>query len=98
MRPMLLFFSADGCPACEIAKPEFEKYLSRNPLQMALRLDADGPYARHFVGKTIKVTPLYLLVNDGRVVGHEGAMKAERIEKWIKAAKGVTDFGLPEED
>lgn len=89
---MLLFFTSHGCPACAQAKPEFEKYKSRNPLQLALECDADGPYPAHFGMKRIRATPLYVLRVGEEGYTHEGMMKAEQIEKWVKAvhaAEGV---------
>ena len=87
MRPMLFLFTQQGCPACAIALPEFDRYRLRNPMQMAITLDADGPYAPQFVGK-IRATPLYVLRANGEEKGvtHEGAMKAEALEKWVNAA------------
>jgi len=86
MRPMVLLFVQEGCPHCEIAKPEFERYKSKNPSQMALVFDADGPYAEHFTGKAIRVTPLYVLRgNDDVLARYEGVFKAEALEKWVKA-------------
>jgi hypothetical protein len=89
---MLLLFTERGCPACATALPEFERYRSRNPMQMALVLDADGPYAAHFVKKAIRATPFYMLRSgdDGqgaaRGVMHAGVMRAEQLEKWVGAA------------
>ncbi len=88
MRPMVLLFTQRGCPACAVAVPEFERYRTRNPLQMALTFDADGPYANHFVGKAIRAAPLYVLRSreEERSVTHEGLLKAEALEKWVNAA------------
>jgi hypothetical protein len=85
---MLLLFVQRGCPACAVAVPEFDRYRTRNPMQMALVLDADGPYEHQFVGKAIRSTPLYMLRANGekRGVTHEGAMKAEQLEKWVSSA------------
>ena len=85
---MLLLFVQHGCPACAIAIPEFDRYRLRNPMQMALVLDADGPYEKHFVGKAIRSTPLYVLRANGEEKGvtHEGAMKAEALEKWVNTS------------
>lgn len=92
MRPMLLMFIQQGCPSCEMARPEFEKFKRRNPMQLALEMDADGPFPSHFKVK-IHVTPTYVLKNDEMGVVHEGAMKAEQIEKWVRAAIGATEEG-----
>jgi len=88
MRPILLLFTQRGCSACAVAIPEFERYRTRNPMQMALVLDADGPYEKHFMGKAIRSTPLYVLRSNGEEKGvtHEGAMKAEALEKWVSSA------------
>ena len=87
---MVLFFVQQGCPSCESARPEFEKFKRRNPMQLALELDADGPYPKHFKVK-IRVTPTYVLKNDEMGVVHEGAMRSEQIEKWVRAAIGATE-------
>jgi hypothetical protein len=86
VRPMLFLFTQKGCPACAAALPEFDRYRLRNPMQMAITVDADGPYA-HFVGK-IRSTPLYVLRwnQEEKGVTHEGTMKAEAIEKWVSGA------------
>lgn len=87
---ILLLFTEKGCPACAQAKPEFERFKSRNPLIMALECDADGPYPIHFGLKKIRATPLYVLkATEGEGVTHEGGMKAEALEKWVKAAMGA---------
>jgi len=93
MRPMLLLFTQSGCPACEAAIPEWERFKSRNPRVMAIHLDADGPYPAQLGLKRIKATPLYVL-RDGeteRGVTHEGVMKAEQLEKWATAATGALE-------
>jgi hypothetical protein len=86
---MLLFVYSKGCPACAHAKPEFEKFKARNPMQMALEIDADGPYPPQFGLPRIRATPLYVLKLGEIGVTHEGAMKAEQIEKWVKAAQAA---------
>jgi hypothetical protein len=58
---------------------------------MALEFDADGPYAGHFIGKRIQTTPLYALKVENELVLHEGSMKAEQVEKWVKAAIGALE-------
>ena len=87
---MVLLFTQEGCTACAAALPEFERFKARNPMQLALQLDADGPYAAHFFGaKPIKATPLYVLKRGEEGVTHIGTMKAEQLEKWLKAASGA---------
>lgn len=81
---MLLFFVQHGCHACAMAKPEFEKFKARNPLQLALEMDADGPYPAQLGIKRIRATPLYVFRIGEEGVVHEGMMKADQIEKWIK--------------
>lgn len=85
-RPMLLLFTQRGCSACAAARPEFERYKSRNPLQMALELDADGPWAAQLFGKRIRSTPLYVLRTHEASESHEGMMKLDQLEKWVKAS------------
>ena len=84
MRPMLLLFTAKDCPACAAAIPEFERFKGRNPMQMALQLDADGPYVESMGMKQIRETPLYVLRLAEEGVTHVGLMKAEALEKWIR--------------
>lgn len=83
---LVLLFVQQGCPACAQAAPEFEKFKQRNPFQMALTLDADGPYAERFVKKQIRETPLYMLKLGDEGITHAGVMKAEQVEKWVNAA------------
>jgi hypothetical protein len=85
---MLFLFTQHGCPACAIALPEFDRYRLRNPMQMAITVDADGPYGPQIVGKAIRATPLYVLRANGEEKGvtHEGAMKAEQLEKWVNTS------------
>jgi hypothetical protein len=84
---MLIFFTQKGCPACAQAKPEFEKFKARNPFAFALEADADGPYPAQLGLKRIQATPLYLLKIGDQGVLHTGMMKADQIEKWIKASE-----------
>ena len=83
---MVLMFTQDGCPACDAAYPEWERFKARNPLAMALSFDADGPYPANFGLKKIRATPFYVLKNGDEGVTHEGAMKAEALEKWVKTS------------
>jgi len=85
-RPMLLMFTEAGCPACEAAIPEWDRYKARNPMQLALEFDADGPYAEHFGLKRIKATPIYVLRAGEEGVVHEGVLKADALEKWVKSS------------
>ena len=88
MADMVLMFTQEGCPACKAAGPEFDRFLSRNPLVMGLKLDADGPYAPHFLGeRKIRATPLYVIRHEGAREIHEGGMKAEQLEKWMRAVE-----------
>jgi hypothetical protein len=87
-RPMLLMFTQGGCPACEAAIPEWEKFKGRNPMQLSLQFDADGPYAEHFGLKKIRATPIYVLRAGEQGVVHEGVLKAEALEKWVKNSIG----------
>jgi len=82
--PTVLLFVADGCPACDAAKPEFERFKTKNPTILALMLDAFGPYPDHF-GVKIKLTPTYVLKLGDQGIVHPGAMNATALEKWIKA-------------
>lgn len=91
MTSTLYVFYANGCPACDAAKPEVEKFKTKHPLQMVLTLDADGPYAERFGIAPIRVTPLYLLKVGDRGVKHEGTMNAAALDKWItRAAEELT--------
>ena len=91
---MLLMFTQGGCPACEAAIPEWEKYKARNPLQLALELDADGPYPANFGLKPIKATPIYVLRSGEEGVVHEGVLKADALEKFKKGFNVEEDKGL----
>lgn len=85
MRPVLYLFTAEGCPVCAVASVEWERFKKRNPAFLALEFDADGPYPAHF-GLKIRATPTYVLRLAEKGIPHSGAMRAEQIEKWIKAA------------
>jgi len=85
LRPVVYLFTADGCPACAHAEPEWERFKQRNPATLALEFDAEGPYPSHF-GIRIVETPTYVLRVGERAVPHSGAMRAEQLERWIKAA------------
>ncbi len=84
--PTLLVFFAEGCPACAVAKPEVERFKHRNPMQMTLTLDADGPFAERYGLAPIRATPLYVLRVGEQGVKHDGVMKAEQLEKWVRGA------------
>lgn len=85
-RPMLLLFTQAGCPACEAAIPEWERYKVRNPMQLALAFDADGPYALHFGLKRIRAAPVYVLRSGEEGIIHEGVLKADALERWVKSS------------
>ena len=84
--PIVFLFTQGGCPVCEAAIPEWERFKTRNPMQLALHLDADGPYPAHLGLKKIAATPMYVVKAENLGVIHEGLLKAEALEKWIKAA------------
>ena len=90
MRPMILLFTSRDCPVCLAALPEWERFKTKNPMAMAVAFDADGPWPLHFGIRKIRATPLYVLKNGDEGVTHEGLMKAEALEKWMRAAVGVT--------
>jgi hypothetical protein len=90
-RSTLLVFLAEGCPSCEKARPEIDKYKRRNPLQMVLVLDADGPFAAQFDLAPIRETPLYVVKMADRGVKHVGWMKAEAMERWAKIATATME-------
>jgi thioredoxin-like negative regulator of GroEL len=81
---LLVLFTSAGCPACAAARPEFEKFKTRNPFMLAVECDADGPYRERFGLKRIQATPLYVFQIGDEGVTHTGMMKADQIEKWIK--------------
>lgn len=59
-------------------------------MTLAIEMDADGPYPAS-LGIKVRVTPLYVYKINGtdEAVQHAGMMKAEQIEKWIKAAESA---------
>lgn len=83
-REVLYFASARGCPACEAAAPELDRFMRKHPELIVLTIDAEGPFPER-LGLTIKATPTYALAVGGQVVGAvHGAMRVADIEKWLR--------------
>lgn len=91
----IVFIYADGCPACEAAKPELSKFQVAHPNVAVQRIDLlqakwpDQSWAP-------KATPTYLAVVDGkRPVGFEGFMRKEEIEQFLRIAAPKLGVGSP---
>ena len=82
---MILLFTTNGCAACEAAIPEFEAWRAAHPLDMALVLDANGPYPTKYKVK-IKATPTYAVVDSGEILAkHDSAMTAKQLDRWLRS-------------
>ena len=88
---MLLFFYAKGCPACSVARPEFEKFLAEHRMVNGIAVDADSPFVSLSGRKKIRATPLYVLRKGGETIAHEGVLKAGQIEKWLRTAEAILE-------
>ena len=89
----LHFIYADGCGACEAAKPELAKFQRKYPLILVKRVDLiSTPWPKDSWGP--KATPTYLAVAPGRQpVGYVGGMSLEQIEQFVRLA--APKMGLP---
>lgn len=89
----LHFIYADGCGACEAAKPELAKFQKKYPLVLVRRVDLlTTPWPNG--GWAPKATPTYLAVAPGRQpVGYVGAMTLEQTEQFLRLA--APKLGLP---
>lgn len=86
---MIFVFTMPGCTACEAAEPEIDTYAVAHPMDMILRVAADGPIPGR-LGLKIRATPTYVLRrDDGAMVSHEGMMSARELEKWVRRALEV---------
>lgn len=89
----LHFIYADGCGACEAAKPLLKDFQRKHPLVLVKRVDLlSTPWPQGAWAP--KATPTYLAVAPGRQpVGYVGAMTVEQIEQFIRLA--APKMGLP---
>lgn len=84
---MIYIFTMPGCDACEAAEPEIDTFAAQHPLEMILRVRADGPIAKR-LGVKIQATPTYMAVDDhGQGIQHVGMMTAAQMEKWISKGR-----------
>lgn len=92
MKPYLVFIYADGCPACEMAKPELAKFRQRHPHVLVQGIDLvkqpwpDGGWAP-------QATPTYLVRFANRQpVGHEGMLDANQLVNFVRI--GAEKLGM----
>lgn len=92
MKPVLCFIYADGCPACEMAKPELIKFRNANPHILVRYYDiTKPPNAGGWPdgGWNPNATPTYLATFANRQpVGYVGWMKKEEIVTFLRIACG----------
>jgi thiol-disulfide isomerase/thioredoxin len=89
----LHFIYADGCGACEAAKPMLKEFQRKYPLILVKRVDLlSAPWPEG--GWAPTATPTYLAVAPGRQpVGYVGGMTVEQIEQFVRLA--APKLGLP---
>lgn len=92
MRPYLVFIHADGCGACELAKPELAKFRQRHPHVIVQSIDIVHQ-AWPDAGWSPKATPTYLVRFANRQpVGHEGMLDATQLVAFMRI--GSEKLGL----
>jgi len=87
--PVLTFIYAEGCPACDEAKPEFKKLAASLPRWRFNMLDSDKPGLN--LDFPINYTPtLHLRLGGKRYVTDPFVLKRnfteENMRLWLKAA------------
>jgi len=91
----LYFLHMEGCPACEAAKPELERF-RRSRMAKGIEI---VPLDLLKVKWTYKpwspdATPTYVLEEIGFPrVQHVGGLNKERLEEFVQVAKNMT--GMP---
>lgn len=81
-RTVYFIFSAT-CAACEVAEPEFDRFLREHPHIWAFKLDADSSNPSP-LAKRAKFTPTYVIVEAGQVVwSHAGPLTAAQLKKAV---------------
>jgi hypothetical protein len=89
----LYFLYMDGCPACEAAKPELEKFARANPRIAVKKFDLLKTKWTYTAWNP-EATPTYVLEELGYPrVQHVGALTKPRIEEFVASAKRMT--GMP---
>lgn len=84
MKPYLVFIHADGCGACELAKPELAKFRQRHPHVLVQSIDlVHQPWREG--GWSPTATPTYLVRFANRQpVGHEGILDANQLVAFMR--------------
>lgn len=98
MKPALLFIYAEGCPACEAAKPELEKFRRAYPQIFVRGYDLTKPPGAggwpHNGGWQPTATPTYLATFANRQpVGYVGTMTHGQLTKFMRMS--CEKLGLP---
>jgi hypothetical protein len=87
----LYFLYMDGCPACETAKPELEKFRRSHaargieivPLDLLKTKWTYTPWSP-------EATPTYVLEEIGHIrVQHVGGLSKERLTEFVQKAKSM---------
>jgi thiol-disulfide isomerase/thioredoxin len=86
-RPVMIVFSRDYCPPCQIMKPWVTEIAAENPNVDVVTLNVDRKKYEHF-GSFFKVTAvpsLVFLEKDGRVVRRSGGLaKKEQMTQTLQ--------------
>lgn len=99
MKPVLFFIYADGCPACEIAKPELDKWRRAYPQIFVRYFDVTKPPNAGgwpYGGWSPEATPTYLATFANRQpVGFTGAMTMAQISKFMRISSEKLGLANP---
>ena len=85
--PKMMFIYAEGCGACDEAKPHLARWMKRHPEVQVVLFDAMND---RWMDPTwqISATPTYVLQFPGyQRVMWEGALKEKQIDQFILTAK-----------
>lgn len=91
----LYFFYMEGCPACDAAKPELEKF-RRSPAARGIEVYPVDLLKAKWTYKpwSPEATPTYVLEKAGHPrVQYIGALTKPKIEEFIRTAKSIA--GIP---
>jgi thiol-disulfide isomerase/thioredoxin len=87
LAPRLMFIHAEGCGACEDAKPHLARWMKKHPEVQVVMFDV---VKDRWMDPTwqISATPTYVVMFPGHQrVMWEGALKEREIDQFLQSAK-----------
>ncbi len=92
----LLFFSADWCPHCKVAKPEWEKLVSdyegqlingRQVIFVSHNCTTETPETKKLISQyNVEAYPTIKLIRDGQILNFDAKPTEESLVKFLKSS------------